>query len=233
MTNSLQTLLLLVLFSTNAIASKTNTIFKDDTINTKDKSYFKDTSKYFFPNKLLLDTVNVFGQVKNEEFYQRRKKSALFRNNWYSKQLSALDEPKLFIDYKHDAYRFTWLRTFHNPISIRVEKISNSIFIIVKQSNGAGGYNPGKLIVNDTINLSSNQWENLKNKVENLNFWNIPSVKKNDLITTDGSEWIFEAKIGDNYHMAFVQNGYDKVIRELCLYLLKLSNIKIKEREFY
>ena len=46
-----------------------------------------------------------------------------FSVNWYGKQLSALDEPSLYMQRvsNKSIYRFLWLRTFHNPIAIRLE----------------------------------------------------------------------------------------------------------------
>src|SRR5687767_3485207 len=46
-----------------------------------------------------------------------------FVNEWYSQMLFALHEPVLK-DYQGEMeiYRFTWLRSFHNPAVVRVEK---------------------------------------------------------------------------------------------------------------
>jgi hypothetical protein len=46
-----------------------------------------------------------------------------FINQWYSKMLFALGEP-VVSNYHGDKeiYRFTWLRTFHHPVSVRLEK---------------------------------------------------------------------------------------------------------------
>lgn len=46
---------------------------------------------------------------------------------WYSKHLRAMKEHLLF-NKKQDklTFRFLWLRTFHNPIAIRIEKQSDT-----------------------------------------------------------------------------------------------------------
>ena len=46
-----------------------------------------------------------------------------FVNNWFSKMLFSLNEP-IIKDYKgnKEIYRFTWLRTFHHPVSIIIIK---------------------------------------------------------------------------------------------------------------
>ena len=109
-----------------------------DTIDVTDQYYFKDTNLLYFPTRLLIDTVNVYRQEKDSLFFQKSKESALFVNTWFSKQLTGLDEPKLYKDYNFETYRFTWLRTFHNPISIRLEKRDNEYLLFVKRANGAG-----------------------------------------------------------------------------------------------
>jgi len=75
-----------------------------------------------------------------------------FVTEWYSKMLFALQEPVLR-NYQGDKeiYRFTWLRTFHHPISVRLEKQNNIIKLFVKVCNGAGGYEPGQLIFDTTL----------------------------------------------------------------------------------
>lgn len=41
---------------------------------------------------------------------------------WYSSQLCALNEPLIFDQKSGTIYRFTWLRTFHHPVAIRIQK---------------------------------------------------------------------------------------------------------------
>ena len=204
-----------------------------DTIDVTDQYYFKDTNLLYFPTRLLIDTVNVYRQEKDSLFFQKSKESALFVNTWFSKQLTGLDEPKLYKDYNFETYRFTWLRTFHNPISIRLEKRDNEYLLFVKRANGAGGYSPGKLVQNDTIRITENQWDNVISKIYNLNFWEIPTVEKSNLIVMDGAEWIFEARKNDKYNMVYRQSGKGTEIKELCMMLYDLSGLKIKKKEIY
>ena len=76
----------------------------------------------------------------------------LFRSNWYSKHLKALEESSLFQMAKAssaESYRFVWLRTFHYPVIVRVDiKSDGSGELTTKVSSGAGGYAPGKLVEN-------------------------------------------------------------------------------------
>ncbi len=204
-----------------------------DTIDVTDQYSSKDTNLLYFPTRLLIDKINVYRQEKDSIFYQKRKESALFVNTWFSKQLTALNEPKLYKNYDFESYRFTWLRTFHNPISIRLEKRNNDYLLFVKRANGAGGYNPGQVVQNDTIQITESQWNEVMSKIYNINFWGIPTVEKSDMIVMDGAMWIFEARKENNYNMVYRQTSKGTEINELCMLLLNMSRLKINKKEIY
>jgi hypothetical protein len=159
-----------------------------------------------------------------------------FTNTWYSKMLFALKEPVLN-NYRGDKeiYRFTWLRTFHNPVSIRVEKQNNVIHLLVKICKGQGGYKAGDISFDTTISITTNEWITLKNKIEEINFWQLRTEKKEDL-GSDGSEWIIEAVKENKYHM--VTRWTPSIDRQenfgiIGKYLLSLSKIPIEKDEMY
>lgn len=159
-----------------------------------------------------------------------------FLNSWYSKMLYALREPilNMYIGDK-EIYRFTWLRTFHNPVSIRLEKQQNIIRLFAKISSGKGGYQPGKIMFDTTMSISTTGWNNLKNKIAYTNFWHL-KTEKTDRDGNDGSEWIIEAIKSNNYHMvtrwtpSLEREGNFRNIGE---YLISLSNIKVEPDSFY
>jgi hypothetical protein len=68
-------------------------------------------------------------------------------NTWFSEMLLALKEPVLK-DYRGSRaiYRFTWLRTRHHPVTVRVEEEGNRAMLFCKVTDGMGGYLPGKII---------------------------------------------------------------------------------------
>ena len=49
-----------------------------------------------------------------------------FRQEWYSKHLNAMGEPRL-PDVPNEAYRFLWLRTFEDPIMVRLTCYPNGV----------------------------------------------------------------------------------------------------------
>ncbi len=159
-----------------------------------------------------------------------------FVNTWYSKMLFALKEPILY-DYRGDKeiYRFTWLRTFHHPVSVRIEKQNNSIRLFAKVCKGAGGYEPGSIIIDTTISIATNEWTALKNKIVDTHFWQLKTEEREDS-GKDGSEWIIEAIEENKYHM--VTRWTPSIDRQVNFriigeYLLSLSKIKIETEDIY
>ncbi len=106
-----------------------------------------------------------------------------FAIRWYSKHLTALREPSLWetsqLDLTAEAYRFLYLRSFHHPISVLlVVARDKTATLVSKETNGKGGYEPGRLIRNRTIHLSQIQTESLLTALNELSFWSLPPCSK-------------------------------------------------------
>ena len=169
------------------------------------------------------DTSIMYSQIRPNEF-------DTFRIKWYSKHLYALNEPLLYNKLTtKETYRFTWLRTFHNPVVIRIEKSNNNYMLYWKVCNGAGGYSPGKLKKNKQKKISLDDWNGFNNLLDSIDYWNIK--KTGALIFCDGARWILEGSTRDKYYVIDIQspneaNAYYKV----CDYLIQLTGLKIKEK---
>ena len=158
-----------------------------------------------------------------------------FVNTWYSKMLFGLKEP-ILKNYQGDKeiYRFTWLRTFHHPVSVRLEKQGDIIKLFTKVCNGAGGYDPKQLIFDTTINATTGQFKTLIQKISNINFWNLTTEQRDDT-GKDGSEWIIEAIKDNKYHMVTrwtpsVERQKD--FRSVGEYLISISKLTEDETKF-
>lgn len=150
-----------------------------------------------------------------------------FVNSWYSKMLFALHEPVLK-NYRGDKeiYRFTWLRTFNHPVSVRLEKQGDIVKLFSKVCDGAGGYEPGKIIFDTTINLTEKQVDTTNFKLDNAKFWTLQTESREN-IGTDGSEWIVEVFNNNKYHMV-VRWTPEKgtAFRTIGEYLISVSQIQ-------
>jgi len=150
-----------------------------------------------------------------------------FVNTWYSKMLFALHEPVLKnYNGEKEIYRFTWLRTFNHPVSVRLEKQGDIVKLFSKVSNGAGGYESGKIIFDTTINLTEKHIDTMNIKLENVRFWTLLTESREGN-GSDGSEWIIEAYKNNNYHMV-VRWTPEKgtAFRKIGEYLISISQIQ-------
>jgi hypothetical protein len=150
-----------------------------------------------------------------------------FVNSWYSKMLFALKEP-ILKNYKGDKeiYRFTWLRTFNHPVSVRLEKQGDIVKLFSKVCDGAGGYEPGKIIFDTTINLTEKQVDTTNIRLDKAKFWTLKTESREDN-GMDGSEWIIEVFKNDKYHMVIrwtPEKG--TTFRSIGEYLISISQIQ-------
>jgi hypothetical protein len=159
-----------------------------------------------------------------------------FHGQWYGAFLNAFDEPSLWERSKKSpaqAYRFTWLRTFHHPVVIRIEVRSDGICeLTAKVGLGSGGYDPGMLIRNGTSPLTKEQSEWFLNQVI-LKFWNEPH-ERDKPGGTDGSQWIIEGVKNGQYRIEDRWSPEAGPIHELEMAMaIGLAGLKVPKEEIY
>jgi hypothetical protein len=146
---------------------------------------------------------------------------------WYRNFLCGLEEPRLN-GLDGTAYRFLWLRTFHEPIAIRAIHLSGSTTLIVKQSDGQGGYDVGNVTINKSRPLTVDEWTRIVEKVEAIKFWTIPTGGEE--CGCDGAQWVIEGVRDGQYHA--VHRWSNKAIQTLgplCEVLIGLSGLAVSQ----
>jgi len=99
-----------------------------------------------------------------------------------------------------ETYRFTCLRTFHAPFAIRVSKQGQApANLMVKISDGAGGYSSENLVSTSAKQISDEEWAQITEALNKNDFWNMPTQKISS--GSDGSEWIVEGVKNGKYHV--------------------------------
>ena len=179
-----------------------------------------DSTAFYFPLKSFHDTSSKVGLDS-------------FLVAWYSRQLFALKEPLIYGNKsQNEIYRFTWLRTFHNPITIRIERHGDNYILYWKLSDGAGGYEPGELTTDKQKILDAKTWQEFINRLNQTDFWNLASKEVD--FGKDGSEWILEGKTENKYQVVdrWTPEKNSKYY-QCCDFLLGLTDLKIKDREKY
>jgi hypothetical protein len=172
-------------------------------------------------------------QCDNTVDYLFAIKSAKGTASWLKMQLSDLNEECLFnkdVQPNSIVYRFTWLRTFNNPIVIRIEKTNNEILLNWKVGKGLGGYEPKGLKTSDTKKLNMSDWDIFQKLILESNFDNLPNEKYVPM--TDGATWTMEKKTS-NAFKAHNTNCPGEEIKKACLFLLNLTTIKVKDKDIY
>jgi hypothetical protein len=159
-----------------------------------------------------------------------------FRDRWYANQLRALKEPSLSTNASAGAetiYRFTWLRSFHHPVAVRITVHANGTGTLTsKMADGAGGYGPGKLIANSTRDVGPNEVQRVLALIDATGFWKMPA--ENETGGLDGAQWIFEGNRHGSYHVIDRWSPQEGPLRDLGLYLaLTLSKLDVRSKEIY
>jgi hypothetical protein len=120
---------------------------------------------------------------------------------WYGKHLAAMNEPSLSCSRPttSEAYRFVWLRSFHEPWAIRVERTATGAHLFAVETDGRGGYGAGR--PSDTISreLDSSGWNSLAACIQSADFWQMPLDEERSGF--DGAEWIVEGLRGGEYRV--------------------------------
>ncbi|HET6557031.1 MAG TPA: hypothetical protein VFG54_06920 [Prolixibacteraceae bacterium] len=198
----------------------------------KHYSLYKINSHLYFP----IMSLGSFPEIWNVNYeinIMQEVDLALFVNRWYSSHLKAMNEPIMYKDYWVDnSFRFTWLRTFHNPIAIRIDKDKEQILLTWKECDGAGGYEPGKIIVDKQKKLSENEWKEFQRMISKIDFWEMPTTL-DEIPGSDGSQWILEGIKEGEYHVVDRWTPRGSEYAKCCGFLLNLTDIKINEKEKY
>ena len=113
-----------------------------------------------------------------------------------------MQESSLFQETGDDieTYRFTWLRTFHNPVVIRISRQHDTFSILLKLCDGNGGFEPGNLVVNLTRAIPRQDWEIFQGHLNTIDFWAM-EPRDDSVIGLDGAEWLLEGKKDGRYRL--------------------------------
>lgn len=154
--------------------------------------------------------------------------------DWYAKHWDAANEPSMFelsrtlAKSQRESIRFTWLRTFHAPVMVRIERTGDAAAIVAKQLSGQGGYDPG--IVERTLSrsLTPDELARLNAMLkETAVFSETPKLCNLGL---DGSQWIVERASADGYKFVNRWSPESGSVRVFGDFALGLTGWKFEER---
>jgi hypothetical protein len=145
-----------------------------------------------------------------------------FLDRWYTDRFRALEEPSLLTTACGDSetvYRFTWLRTRHHPIAVRITVRANGTGTLTsKMTDGAAGYWSGKLIANATRDVDATEIQHVLELIDAMGFWQM--LARDEVEGMDGAQWILEGCSHGTYHVIHRWSPTKGLLRELGLYLV-------------
>ncbi len=98
-------------------------------------------------------------------------------------------------------------------------------------TSGAGGYEPGQLVLSDTSTLTREQTSWFLGNNEENKFRDMARVDKSRM-GTDGAEWIFEGEKNGSYHILNRWSPDDEPVRVIGLAMLRsLAKVKIPPKK--
>ncbi|WP_299767446.1 hypothetical protein [uncultured Dokdonia sp.] len=209
--------------------------FIDTSIEVDSLNVPVNTKQHYFPKEMfpevIVDWIETEDGIKTK-FKIKEGSYDDFVMSWYSKHLHTMKEPLLFNKkINKEVYRFTWLRTFHKPMTFRFEKRDDIYILYWKVLSGAGGYDPGKLETQRIKVLTKKEWDTFITLIKKANFWEMSLSRKS--IGYDGSEWIMEGANTKNYRVVSVWSPNKGDFYNACNYLITISGVQIADKNKY
>ncbi len=165
--------------------------------------------------------------VKPDEFRLR------FSADWYSSQLYAAGEPSLWLLSRQDSeatvFRFLWVPSFDHSVCVRIARKKNGAILRAVVLDGLGGYDPGQVGIDKTVELNEAQWKELESHLEAAAFWKIPTKDPDEEGGSDGDRCVIEGVKDGLYH---VVDRMDTIptYHALCRFMLDLTGLKTRKR---
>jgi hypothetical protein len=149
-----------------------------------------------------------------------------FLSVWYSKHLHSMREPIIFNGTQPATLqiRFLWLRTFHSPVVVRVFCSGSQAGLILKTTNGQGGYDTGMVDREEELSLSALELQAIIDRFRILDFYQLSFENS---CGCDGAQWILEAAIEGKYHVVTRWSPQSGALREFCLFLLNRAGLTL------
>lgn len=153
----------------------------------------------------------------------------------YSDALRVMHEPSLLAlakDPDVHVYRFTWLRSFHEPIAIRLRiQGDGSGVLTVKKTSRAQAGESKRLSLDKERQLSKDDVASFLQRITESGFWELPS--RDDRIGFDGARWILEGVQGARYHVVDRWSPENGQVRKLGTHMIKLAKLGLPRDEIY
>ena len=152
--------------------------------------------------------------------------------------LRAMGEPPIgHLPAGDQVFRFLWLRSFHRPFLVQVEKRGEDTTLLLKAldrpwSASPDGIHVGTLTVTERKPLRRDAWDRLATMRQDT-FWGKPSYDPAAEGGVDGAMWILEGRSWGEYHIVERWTPREGSFREMCLAMLEAAGVNLTAERIY
>lgn len=132
-----------------------------------------------------------------------------------------MQEPSLSCGQVGTTYRFTWLRSFHHPVAVRITDNGDHAVLRAIELDGGGGFHPGKEFRRIERALSPVELERIRRAFAQAPFGSMPTT--DERMGADGAEWIVEAVDDGLYHLVVRWSPDSGDLHDIGLLFLELT----------
>ena len=170
------------------------------------------------------------------DYFRPKSVCSASKEEWYLQHLNAMGEDSIYrkpLEAAEESYRFLWLRSFHHPVSVRVDFESPLVATAsLKILDGRGGYLPGKLTTEESRRLSSDEIRSFRAALDAAGLWDLAANSSRR--GTDGAHWVLEGATVDRYAYADRWSPpSDEPVKGFGLFMLSLTSIDEPAHEIY
>jgi hypothetical protein len=168
-----------------------------------------------------------------DEPAKARKQDDL-RTAWIWKYLRVMKEPELRRLAEKDrtatVYRFVWLPSFHDPISVRFVKSDRGVVLHALRLKLDDEYQPVQIVSRKSVNLKKPHWERIANHLTRARFWDLSTHQREPFggMTLDGHILVVEGVRDGKYHIVVRNNPLRGDFMDLCRAMLFMSGIDVR-----
>jgi hypothetical protein len=125
-----------------------------------------------------------------------------------------------------ETLRLTWLRSFHAPMTVRIEMHGGKARLYARQLSGKGGYGPGEVARSIERPLAAGELASLRARLAATHIFDTQAPACE--IVIDGSIWILERVDAHGYQYAERRSPEGGELYDLGLGLLGLTHWDLK-----
>ena len=178
------------------------------------------------------DIFKVFPDPDGEHYFPEGKAS------YYTKYLSAMKEPSIkapLADGISSVFRFTYLRSFHDPLVVRITENERELTATAIRLKMDRKYQPVKILHNESWTLDAKDSKSVRELLDQVDFWKPFNRSEEELAQggLDGSMWVFEIHDKDGYKMIDIWSPDSLIIPEATLRKLGLDPAEIRDFLIY